>query len=46
MVLLWPNLVGSEDAPTTAKCGERKKVRAAASVAILLGVSKFIFAMI
>jgi hypothetical protein len=33
--LLWPNLVGSEDAPTTAKCEEVKKVFAAVSVAIL-----------
>jgi len=34
-VLLCPNLFGSLEAPTTANCGEEKKARAAASVAIL-----------
>jgi hypothetical protein len=34
-VPLCPNLVGSLEAPTTAKYGAEKKVRAAASVAIL-----------
>jgi hypothetical protein len=34
-VLLCPNFEGSEDAPTTAKKGAVKKVRAAASVAIV-----------
>jgi len=34
-VLLWPNLVGSLDAPTTANCGAEKKAFAAASVAIV-----------
>lgn len=34
-VLLCPNLVGSDEAPTTANVGEEKNVRAAASVAIL-----------
>lgn len=32
---LWPNLAGLELAPTTAKKGEAKKVRAAVSVAIV-----------
>ena len=32
---MWPNFVGSEEAPTTAKYGAVKKARAAASVAIL-----------
>ena len=34
-LLLWPNLVGSLDAPTTANCGAEKKAFAAASVAIV-----------
>ncbi len=34
-ILLCPNLVGSLEAPTTAKLGEEKNVRTAASVAIL-----------
>ena len=33
-VLLCPNFVGSEEAPTTAKYGAVKNARAAASVAI------------
>lgn len=31
---MWPNFVGSELAPTTAKRGVEKNIRAAASVAI------------
>lgn len=34
-ILLCPNFVGSLDAPTTAKYGAVKNMRAAASVAIL-----------
>jgi len=37
-VLLCPNFVGSEDAPTTAKYGAAKKARAAASVAIVFAL--------
>jgi hypothetical protein len=29
---LWPYLLGSEDAPATAKRGEEKKVRSATSM--------------
>lgn len=36
-ILLWPNLVGSDEAPTTAKYGCVKNARAAASVAIFIG---------
>jgi hypothetical protein len=36
-ILLWPNLVGSLLAPTTAKYGAEKKALAAASVAIFIG---------
>lgn len=32
LVLLWPYLCGSEDAPATAKRGDAKKVRSAASM--------------
>lgn len=35
-ILLWPNLVGSLLAPTTAKYGAEKKALAAASVVILI----------
>jgi hypothetical protein len=31
-ILLWPYLLGSEDAPATAKRGEEKKVRSATSM--------------
>lgn len=31
-VLLWPYLVGSEDAPATANRGDEKKVFSAASI--------------
>jgi hypothetical protein len=31
-ILLWPYLLVSEDAPATAKRGEEKKVRSAASM--------------
>lgn len=40
-LLLCPNFAGSEDAPTTAKYGEEKKVRAAASVAIFLSIKEY-----
>jgi hypothetical protein len=33
---LWPNFVGSEDAPTTAKRDDVKKVFRAASISIVL----------
>lgn len=36
-ILLWPNLVGSLLAPTTAKYGAEKKALAAASVVIFIG---------
>jgi hypothetical protein len=35
---LWPNLVGLELAPTTAKAGEEKKVRMVASVVMVNAV--------
>jgi hypothetical protein len=31
-VLLWPYLLGSDDAPATAKRGEEKKVLSAVSI--------------
>jgi hypothetical protein len=40
---MCPYLLGSLDAPTTAKYGEEKKARAAASVAILGEVRNYLF---